>query len=125
MNKLIGYLKIRSAINKNIDKNMALMDTKFSKKCLGNKNKINNMNFFSSYEEFLYLIKNMNDGEKKVFITMPIESNIDNYSLFDYVRPEDMIMYFEKNDGKTKCTINKKSLKLKREYYEKRRKESN
>lgn len=125
MNKLIGYLKIRQMINKNIDRNMALMDTDYSNKCLGHSNSINRLDFFETYCELRQMILQMEEGEKKVFVSMPKESNLDNYSLFSYVRPDDMLMHFEKKDGKTKCTLNKKSLKLKRDYYAKRIKEQN
>ncbi len=125
MNKLIGYLKLKSFISKNIDKNMAVMDTNYGKESLGHKNRINDMEFVDNYKELIEHIKRMENGEKKVVVSMPIESNMDNYKLYDYIKPEDMLMLFEKNDDKTKCTINKKSLKIKRAYYAKRSKESN
>ena len=125
MNKLVGYLKLRSFISKNIYRNMAVMDTNYGKESLGHKNRINDMEFVDNYKELIEHIKRMENGEKKVVVSMPIESNMDNYKLYDYIKPEDMLMLFEKNDDKTKCTINKKSLKIKRAYYAKRSKESN
>ncbi len=125
MNKLIGYLKLKSFISKNIDKNMAVMLTNENRECLGHRNRINVMEFINNYKELKEQIINMKDGEKKVFISMPKESNINNYDLYNCIKPEDMHAYFEKNDNKIRCTINKKSLKMKRDYYAKRSKESN
>ena len=125
MNKLIGYLKIRRMIMMNIGRNMAIMDTNNNPECMANKSEVNEMTFFDTYEEFVELIKSMNDNEKKLFISMAPECSLENYFLFDHVKPKDILMQFEKEKGKTKCTFNKKSMKLKREYYEKRLREEN
>ena len=125
MNKLIGYLKIKRIIMMNIDRNMAIMDTDKSADCMAYNNKVNKLKFFDNYDEFKDIIKNMNDKEKKLFVSMAPECSLENYFLFDHVKPDDMLMHFEKEKGKTKCTFNKKSMKLKREYYEKRRREQN
>ena len=120
MNKLIGYLKLKKMIEMNADRNMAIMDTEYDSDCMKYKSRVNKMTFFDTYEEFIGLIKNMKDEEKMLFISMAPECSLENYFLFDHVRPEDILMHFEKEDGKTKCTFNKKSMRLKKEYYEKR-----
>ncbi|MBO6195440.1 MAG: hypothetical protein J6O56_03735 [Bacilli bacterium] len=125
MNKLVGYLKLRYIIDKNIDRNMAIMSTDSSKDCLARKNEISDMEFFNDYSEFVNIIKNMKNDERKVFVSMPKESNIDNYMLFNNISSDNMLAYFEKENNKTNCTLNKKSLKLKKEFYEKRSREKN
>lgn len=123
MNKLIGYLKIKKMIEMNIGRNMALMDTNHNANVMGFKNEVEKMTFFDSYEEFISLIKNMKDEDKKIFISMAPECSLENYFLFDHVKPNDVLMHFEKENGKTKCTFNNKSMKLKKEYYKRRMKE--
>lgn len=117
MNKLIGYYKLKMMIEMNIGRNMAIMDTEHNAKSMGFKNEVEKMKFFDSYEEFEDIIRNMKDNEKKIFISMAPECSLENYFLFDYVKPDDILMHFEKENGKTKCTFNKKSMKLKRDYY--------
>lgn len=120
MNKLLGLVKLRYLILINSKRNMSLMDTEQSldimnKKCYD----FGHMDYFDNFDEFKKMIKNMNDNEKKVFLSMPLEQTRENYFTFDYIKPTDMVSYIEKSNGKVKCTFNKK-YGLKKGNYEKR-----
>ena len=118
MNKLLGLVKLRYLILINSKRNMSLMDTEQSldvmnKKCYD----FGHMEFFENFDEFKDMIKNMKDCEKKVFLSMPQEQTRENYFTFNYIKPNEMVSYIEKENGRVKCTFNKK-YGLKRDKYE-------
>ena len=122
MNRLLGLVKLRCLIIKNANRNMSLMDTDKGIDVMSDiLYDFGHMNFFDNYEEFQEIIKKMKDDEKKVFLSMPLEQTRENYFMFDYVKPKNMVSYIEKKDGRVKCTFNKK-FGLKRENYAKRNK---
>ncbi len=119
MNKLLGLVKLRYLILINKKRNMSLMDTERNLDVMSEKlYDFGHMDFFDNYEEFKKKIKNMEDDEKKVFLTMAQEQSRENYFEFDYIKPNDMVSYIQKENGRVKCTFNKK-YKLNRRFYEK------
>ena len=118
MNKIMGLVKLRLLIMKNKHRNMSLMTTD---KKIGSINRdlvdFGHMDFFDNYEELQQLIKNLNNNEKRVILSMPLESSRENYFYFDYIKKDDMLGYIEKRHNRVKCTLKKE---LKRNDYEKR-----
>lgn len=117
---LNGYLTIRLAYEIKYNKKFGLMDTTEDKECLGHRNEINDISFAYSFEHLREQILEMQNDEKKILVAMPVECTDRNYKLYKYIDPEDMYLFLEKKDDKTKGTINKKSIRLLIDKYEKR-----
>ena len=112
LNVLLGCFYIRAVHDLQIMKKMGLMDTDKDKDCMRKRNEINDMSFAYSYEDLRNQILQMKDNEKKLLVAMPVEATDRNYKLYKTIDPEDIYFLLEKKDGKTKGTLNKKSLKL-------------
>lgn len=112
MNKLYGYIKLKALIELKKKRNNFLMDTEEDVSILKRKTDVGKMDFFDSYEEFADLVRNMENGDRKIFVSLVKESNLQNYFMFEYIKPKDNILYLEKDNDKVKCTFNKELKKV-------------